>query len=99
MKSKVIVIFPQKELWYADDFTEEMGICISSDKKWVVDRALEYKPQGYRIYIAEKEYEIDLCIKACLREDKRSHKKLEAILKGIFDQSHLRFTRNKIIKE
>ena len=94
MKSKVAVIWNEKNLWHVYDFNEKELQAIAPSKGEAV--AVATFMTGYRIYIAD---DVQLCKQAIETGNKVAYKKLEAILKGMFDQSHLRFTRTKIVKE
>ena len=94
MKSKVVVIWNEKNLWFVYDFNSKELQGVAVNKEEAVKFATHMV--GYRIYIA---YDVKLCKQALEKGNKVAYKKMEAILKGMFDQSHLRFTRTKIVKE
>lgn len=81
--------------WHVIDFNEKELVYVTSAKKWAIDKALEYKPQGYRIHVIENGIDYE---NAFLRNDKKALKKVTAELKGLFDQSHLRIKKIKVIK-
>jgi len=94
MKSKVIIVLLSGWAWRVYDFNEKELVLVTSAKKWAVDKALEYKSQGYRIHVVENSEEYE----KALQGDKKALKKVTAELKGLFDHAHLRFKKIKVIK-